>query len=400
MAVFQWDKSFDTGLKTVDEQHRGLVALINKLSDLVERGVAFSAPEMEPLCGELSAYTRYHFEEEGQLMQDAGLDPRHLEAHHREHEGFLMEVRRIRQGKDPSLEGARELLRFLTYWLSYHILNLDQSMAHQMAAIRNGAQASEAYAAIQIQGEIASSPLLKSLNILFEIVSQRNLQLYEMNQSLEAKVAERTRDLAEANENLREAFERIKAEHEETLRLSQELTAANGQLETLAMTDALTGLFNRRYAMDRLVAELSSARRHGEPLSLVVMDADGFKGVNDTFGHDAGDAVIRTLGTALKQLFRATDVVCRMGGDEFLVLCPRSDTDAAYLVAERARATVAAMDVAAGAGIWKGSLSIGVATLGPGAENGEALIKAADTALYEAKRRGRNRVVVFGGAEV
>jgi len=371
MGVFQWDKSFDTGLKTVDEQHRSLVSLINQLSDLIEKGVAFPSPEMEPLFDELAAYTRYHFQEEGQLMEDAGLDPRHLEAHHREHDGFLMEVKRIRQGKEQSLEGARDLLKFLTYWLSYHILNLDQSMAHQMAAIRNGATPSEAYAAIQIQGEIACSPLLKSLNILFEIVSQRNLQLFEMNRSLEAKVAERTRDLAEAN----------------------------GRLETLAMTDQLTGLFNRRYAMGRLGAELSSARRHAEPLSLVAMDADGFKTVNDTYGHDAGDAVIRTLGATLKQLFRATDVVCRMGGDEFLVLCPRSDAEAAYLVAERARASVAAMDVAAGAGIWKGSLSIGVATLGPGVEDGEALIKAADVALYEAKRRGRNRVVAFGEAE-
>ncbi len=202
--------------------------------------------------------------------------------------------------------------------------------------------------------------------ILFEIVSKRNLQLFEMNRTLEARVAECTRDLAEAY----------------------------GWLEALAMTDQLTGLFNRRYAMDRLGAELSSVRRHAERLSLVAMDADGFKAVNDTYGYDAGDAVIRTLGATLKQLFRATDVVCRMGGDEFLVLCPRSAADAAHVVAERARTSVAAMDVAAGT--WKGSLSIGVATLGPGVEDGEALIKAADAALYEAKRRGRNRVVVFG----
>lgn len=133
---------------------------------------------------------------------------------------------------------------------------------------------------------------------------------------------------------------------------------------------------------EQVFSELAAAHRHGEPLSLILMDADGFKAVNGTYGHDAGDEVIRALGAALKQLFRAHDVVCRMGGDEFLA-------------AERARSSIASMEIPAGAGAWKGSLSAGVATLGPGLQDAEALLKAADVAVYEAKRQGRNRVVVF-----
>lgn len=369
MEIFRWDRNYETGLEPVDDQHRGLVTLINRFGALIGAGGEPDLAALGQVYGELASYAKHHFEEEQRLMRKVGVDSRHVKLHLREHAAFLTDVVRIRaSAPEPTEASARQLLDFLVSWLAYHILGMDQTMARQIAAIREGATPAAAFVAIQIGGDAARSPLLKSLSRLFDIVSERNRQLSELNQSLEAKVVERTKELA----------------------------AANARLENMAMTDSLTGLFNRRYAMDRLVSELAAAHRHGEPLSLIMMDADGFKAVNDTYGHDAGDAVIRTLGAALKGLFRTNDVVCRMGGDEFLALCPRSSSEAAYLVAERARSAIDSMEAPAGTGVWKGSLSAGVATLGPGLQDAEALLKAADVAVYEAKRQGRNRVVIYG----
>ncbi len=366
METFRWTQHFETGLETVDSQHHRLVDLINCFSALLGEGEAVDVAEGEAIHRELAAYSHYHFEEEGRLMEALGVDARHIQAHHDEHVSFLTAVEDFRrEGEDTFAEGARPLLRFLIHWLAFHILGMDQHMARQIRAIQGGASPEAAFEAVRAEEDAARTPLLDALNGLFELLMARNRQLSEMNRSLEEKVAARTR----------------------------ELTEANARLETLAMTDVLTGLFNRRYALERLAVEIASARRHGDALSLVLLDADRFKAVNDTYGHDAGDAVIRALGDALKQGFRAGDLVCRMGGDEFLVICPRTPLEAAFQVAERARASIAALRVPAGEGAWQGSLSAGVAALGPGVEDVESLLKAADLGVYEAKRLGRNRVV-------
>lgn len=376
METFRWNTSFETGLETVDEQHRGLLTLVNRFGALVAQGTGIDSAELDQVYGELARYSAYHFGEERRLAEQVGVDGRHMELHRRAHASFLADVTAIRHEAGEQLaEAARPLLRFLVSWLVCHILGMDQAMARQVHAIRRGVRPADAYDAERADQDVGQAPLLEALNTLFDVVSERNRQLLEVNRSLERKVAERTRELEEAN---------------------RDLAGANERLETLAMTDQLTGLFNRRHAMDRLASEVSTARRHREPLSLVVIDADGLKAVNDTHGHDAGDAVIRSLGSSLRQLFRAGDVVCRMGGDEFLVICPRTPGEAAFLVAERVRSIVASMRVPTGSGEWKGSLSAGVACLGPGAEEVEPLLKAADLAVYEAKRRGRNRVELYG----
>jgi diguanylate cyclase (GGDEF)-like protein/hemerythrin-like metal-binding protein len=395
METFRWDPRFETGLKIVDQQHQGLVALINRFSASL-RGVARVGPDtIEEVYGELAGYAHTHFQTEEDLMRAAGVDARHLMPHLEEHNSFLANVSQIREEAGTQLAaGAQPLLNFLTRWLAYHILHTDQAMSRQIAAIRSGIASSTAYSSDIAGDDAASSPLLEAMAGLFELVSERNRQLFEANQSLETKVRERTQALSEANQTLLQTITNLRSEREQTLRLSQELTEANLRLETLAMTDSLTGLHNRRYAMERLMTELSAAKRHETPLSLVLLDADGLKVVNDTYGHDAGDALIRVLGITLKQWFRADDVVCRMGGDEFLVICPHTDGARGHQVAERVRAAVSSMRVPTGEGEWKGSISIGLAALSPSLHDVKALIKAADAAVYEAKRQGRNRVVV------
>lgn len=171
-----------------------------------------------------------------------------------------------------------------------------------------------------------------------------------------------------------------------------DLSVANRQLEEMALTDALASLPNRRHAMARLAKEWKDAVATGDPLACMMIDADGFKQVNDKYGHDAGDEVLRQLSRQLRQSMRTDDAVCRLGGDEFLIICPKSNLDNARRIAEQMRQRIAQMRVAAGNGEWVGGVSVGVAGRTPEMRTIEDLIKAADEGVYLAKQNGRNRV--------
>jgi diguanylate cyclase (GGDEF)-like protein len=207
----------------------------------------------------------------------------------------------------------------------------------------------------------------------------RNRELVELAQSLEARVVERTQALSGANAELQHLVRRV---------------------EHMALTDFLTGLPNRRHAMERMAAARAAAVRHGQPLACMLIDADGFKQVNDAHGHEAGDGVLKALAARIRESVRAEDDACRLGGDEFLVVCPQTPLDGAVRVAERVREAVAGLNVPAGAGAWRGSVSVGVAALTPAMLDFEALMRAADEAVYLAKRRGRNCVAVAHMDEV
>ncbi|MFC0204655.1 diguanylate cyclase [Novosphingobium soli] len=172
-------------------------------------------------------------------------------------------------------------------------------------------------------------------------------------------------------------------------------------LREQTIRDPLTGLFNRRYMEETLALEISRASRSGSPLSLVMCDVDHFKRFNDDFGHEAGDAVLQAVAAEMRSRFREGDVVCRFGGEEFTVIAP--GTTAAVLLdrVEGARQAIAELNVQQG-GRTLGSMtmSFGIASWEDDMErDGSTLIKAADAALYRAKREGRDRVVVDGRAE-
>jgi two-component system, cell cycle response regulator len=163
----------------------------------------------------------------------------------------------------------------------------------------------------------------------------------------------------------------------------------------MAITDALTGLHNRRYLESHMgtLAEQSGAR--GRPLALMILDIDFFKSINDTYGHDAGDDVLREFAVRIRKSVRGIDLACRYGGEEFVIMMPETDLAVANVVAERLRKTIAGEPFA----IEKGArridvtLSIGIATLDNKGEAITDVMKRADQALYRAKRDGRNRVV-------
>jgi hemerythrin len=265
-----------------------------------------------------------------------------------------------------SIDKAKSLLKFLIYWLAYHILGSDQCLAKQIIAIRSGKTSEEAYLAEERMKEGAVEPLLHALNGLFRQVTERNRELQQLNESLESRVVERTEELAKANR----------------------------QLEEIALTDVLTGLPNRRHAMRQLAQAWEESLKENFPLSCMMIDADGFKQINDNHGHDAGDEVLRQLSRNLRYALRTDDIVCRLGGDEFFVICTHTQLEGAARIAEKLRAAIAALRVPAGNGEWRGSISIGVAARTAEMANFEQLIKAADEGVYAAKKNGRNCVAI------
>jgi two-component system, cell cycle response regulator len=162
----------------------------------------------------------------------------------------------------------------------------------------------------------------------------------------------------------------------------------------MAITDALTGLHNRRYMEGHIGTLVEEASARGKPLTVLVVDIDYFKSINDSWGHDAGDDVLREFALRIRKSIRGIDLACRYGGEEFVVVMPETDLGVATTVAERVRRRIAGEPFAIqqGTRAIEVTISIGIAALGRG-ENAAAVLKRADQALYRAKRDGRNRVV-------
>lgn len=168
-------------------------------------------------------------------------------------------------------------------------------------------------------------------------------------------------------------------------------------LQELAVRDSLTGLYNRRYLDETLEREVSRARREGIPLSLVMLDIDHFKRVNDTYGHQVGDEVLRMLASTLLADIRAEDVACRYGGEEFLILLPNMPLETTMLRAQGWRNAVEALRVMHGNFQITFTISLGVAAYPEHGKTPDDLTRCADQALYRAKHEGRNQVSVFFG---
>jgi two-component system cell cycle response regulator len=185
-------------------------------------------------------------------------------------------------------------------------------------------------------------------------------------------------------------------QNREIHKVNAELSVLNSKLERMATTDELTGLANRREALNRLNESWATSTRHDQPLSCIVLDIDHFKQFNDTYGHDVGDLVLRETARALARSSRTGETVCRFGGEEFLVVCPNATVGAVTEAAERLRAAVEANKIKRRDQQLTITVSLGVAGRDDDVATPDDLLKAADEALYAAKRSGRNRVWVAG----
>lgn len=364
MKPFVWDTHFVTGVAEVDKQHFHLVELINNFGHLLTQN-ELCMEEVELLFSELDEYAVYHFYEEEMLMKDAGIDVRHLVEHIQAHHVFLAKITELHEDLAISdLSSTRQILNFLTHWLVYHILGMDQNMAKQLKLIDNGYTPEEAFNREKSDLNSATEALLNALSHLFKQVSERNDELKFLNKTLEAKVENRT----------------------------QELRKANLHLEHISKTDPLTNLPNRRHAMSHLSALWEEAFSKNTPLSCLMIDADHFKAVNDNYGHDMGDKVLIALTKNLQQMLRNDDMLCRLGGDEFLVICENTDIAGAKYLAQLLRDSVAKLRVTTGNGSWSGSISVGVASKQDDMQQIDELIKMADQGVYLAKDAGKNCV--------
>ena len=362
-AYFKWDQDFILGIENVDKQHFGLVETINASLQLSLSNDAIPLDKIQNIQKHLVDYTVDHFITEETLMKATHIDFRHLKIHIQVHKEFVDRVKDF--FKDPMKltkpDALTQVNEFLIRWLAYHILNMDKSMARQIKLISDGGLSpKEAYDKEIDFVESSTEPLLKALRALFNLVSQKNKELEKKNQELEKKV------------NLR----------------TQALEMANQRLERISMEDELTKLPNRRYVMQMLDDHISYFSRYQIPFSILFVDVDKFKTVNDTYGHDYGDQVLIWIGEYLKNNSRKSDKACRLGGDEFIIICPNTRLDDAMVLAKKLNQACKTIAKTDGLGFWDPSISIGVTMMNDQIKSASELLKKADEAMYEAKKVG------------
>lgn len=367
--LFNWGRDFYTGVNIIDEQHKMLVEIINGAVHMSVSDSKITQDEINSLKENLIYYVGNHFSTEAEMMEKYKIDSRHSKAHLSAHNDFENRVKAFFDNKNISIDKAQlnDFLIYLIRWLVYHILNVDKSLVRQCESIRGGGDPKTVFENEQNYIEEHTEPLLKALRELFYIISKKNKELEKYNKTLEEEVHKRTKELESLNE----------------------------KLEALSMSDELTGLPNRRFAMLTLEKYIKSWERYKNVFSLVFIDVDKFKQVNDTYGHDYGDKVLIWISDFLKDNLRESDIVCRLGGDEFLVVCPNSNGEdakkACQLLIEKYKEINANNPLA----YWTISLSMGIIEVTQKEATIDTMLQKADKAMYDAKRKGGGRLILI-----
>ncbi len=364
MQLFQWDQTFETGNTVVDVQHQYLIEIINQFGETITRNNP-ETREIEKVCSKLIEYTNHHFSEEERFMKAAGLDQRHIIQHCQQHKDLLHQIGPLRKlVVTGDLAAGKHLFDFLINWLVFHILGTDMLMSKQIDDIHRGMTANDAYSLEEENNQNATGILLTAVKKLLYQLSSRNKELVDLSETLEKKIQDRTSELSRANEKLAE----------------------------LARTDSLTGILNRRAFIESAKVVFDLSRRYRHPLSLLMIDVDHFKHVNDTYGHQAGDLVLIRLSEIINKCLRGTDIIGRVGGEEFAVILPETGLEQTAQLIERllnfVRDEVVEIDQETSVNI---TVSIGLATVPPLVPDVDSVMKEADRALYKAKSKGRNR---------
>lgn len=368
-SYFKWDDDLETGINSIDDQHRGLIEIINNILQLCFSNEKIDENLIEETYENLSLYVEEHFKSEEQLMIDNLVDSRHVNSHFNIHAEFEKTIKQF--FSDISLlvnpDKLGEIGEFLIRWLAYHILNVDKSLVRQINAInQDKISPNDAYEQEQNFIEISTEPLLKALRSLFYLVAKKNKALSKANAELEEKVQLRTNELLEANK----------------------------RLKSVSMEDELTGLPNRRYAIIEIEQLINSCRRYGGTFSLLYIDVDKFKVVNDSYGHEYGDKVLKWIADFLRTNLRKSDIPCRLGGDEFVVICSNCDAKNAMEIGIKLNEKCKVCNLDELVNYWNPSLSIGVAEIDNNCKTVSDILKKADSAMYLSKKEGGGLVIL------
>lgn len=197
MEIFIWDNSFETGIASVDEQHKRLVGMINRMGTSLIEGNA-SGDVINGIFDELVDYAKYHFADEERLMKEAGLAPGYQELHHQQHQQFVEQVASMWKGRAELGNPTDELHGFLASWLTFHIMEEDHSMARQITLVKQGMAAETVFLGDRRRANKSNSVLLAAMQKLYHVLSRQNKALVDANVRLEEKVAERTRELLQS----------------------------------------------------------------------------------------------------------------------------------------------------------------------------------------------------------
>lgn len=382
--IFPWSKSFDTGLDAIDEQHRVLVDMLNKLACHFASGTL--ELDSTGLLDELLAYAEYHFSCEQRIWdQELGhADITH--SHHESHQAFFAKIQALSQCESPQEEVLAQLFRYLTRWLAFHIVDSDRRMAFIVHAIRDGASLEDAMgrAESELDGDV--SVLVKALLETYGKLSAGMIQL------------------------MREKMARLRAEEElHTLqqeRLHQALEQQAGeyqqQLEGLAYTDPLTGLWNRN-GLVRAVRELMEGCDQAgcdlpeRSAALISIDLDNFCEINQRFGEEAADRLLGVLSRRWLDALPPDARLARLGGDEFALLLPEASHAESRLDALKLTA-MQPFDL--GGDLVTLGFSAGVVLFpDEGAPDADTLLRQADNTLFRAKQEHKGNWLYLDAGE-
>ena len=219
--------------------------------------------------------------------------------------------------------------------------------------------------------------------------NHENARLYRSLRDAYDAMEEKNRQAVDHTAQLEQFNDELEAVQTELIRSNRELSESKAIWERLAVTDTMTELANRRAFMERLREEIARAQRYSYPFLMLMLDVDDFKGYNDTFGHPAGDIVLREIAEVMRETVREGDLVARYGGEEFAALLPQTDSRQGRIVAERIRDAVERHSFPN----RRITVSIGAAEFELDGADAESIIDSSDRALFVAKRSGRNRVV-------
>lgn len=360
--VFPWNRNFETGIKEIDNQHKKLIELINKLADKLTQEEVF---EIEESFQELAAYAEYHFKSEEAIWKKCIKDEEIIKAHENSHVSFLPKVIEMKSRKSSVHDTIEDILLFLIRWLAFHIIDEDKRVALIIHAINDGKNLSEAKF---ISEDIMSGSM--------KIITETILSMYD--------------DLSVQTIGLiRERKARV--------RIEKELKDINKKLEKLSITDQLTGLYNRRHFEDVFNRELKRAKRAKSSFSIILLDIDYFKKLNDLYGHNQGDKALLSLANCLRNVTkRANDFAFRVGGEEFAIITSDEDSVAAINIVKILQNNLKELAILnEGSDVSKYlTISAGVLSLTPTEDdNIDSVMKKVDDRLYEAKKRGRDQFV-------